>query len=146
VPFAELVPYPEMIRLMAQATVVVTHGGPASIMMALQLGKKPIVVPRMARFGEHVNDHQVAFCRRLEAEGRIRAVYRIEQLVTHIQAVVGEPAGAALPPNPQLLQLVDSLTAYCRAIGISSNAGGPSELSAKAAAAEVGNGKVGGAD
>jgi UDP-N-acetylglucosamine transferase subunit ALG13 len=50
---------------MRRARVVVTHGGPASIMQALALGKVPIVVPRQAKFGEHVDDHQVRFSRRI---------------------------------------------------------------------------------
>ena len=33
------------------------------MIQALQFGKVPIVVPRQKKFGEHVNDHQLDFCR-----------------------------------------------------------------------------------
>lgn len=47
--------------MMQKARIVITHGGPASFIMALQEGKTPIVVPRMSKYNEHVNDHQLDF-------------------------------------------------------------------------------------
>lgn len=58
-------PYTEMDRLMREARIVITHGGPASFLAVLQLGKVPVVVPRMHSFQEHVNDHQLLFCRQV---------------------------------------------------------------------------------
>lgn len=58
-------PYTEMNRLMQEARIVITHGGPASFLAPLQLGKVPVVVPRMHSFQEHVNDHQLLFCRQV---------------------------------------------------------------------------------
>ena len=55
----------EVERHMAEARVVITHGGPASILLALAHHKVPIVVPRSGRHGEHVDDHQIAFARRM---------------------------------------------------------------------------------
>lgn len=57
----KLYPYQEMVKLVAEARIVITHGGPSSFIMPLQIGKTPIVVPRRADFNEHVNNHQVAF-------------------------------------------------------------------------------------
>jgi UDP-N-acetylglucosamine transferase subunit ALG13 len=54
---------------MAGAAAVVCHGGPGTILGARHTGAVPIVVPRQHRLGEHVDDHQVAFSRRLAAEG-----------------------------------------------------------------------------
>lgn len=61
--WSRLYPYQQMLRYVAEARIVITHGGPSSFIMPLQLGKIPIVVPRQKGFGEHVNDHQVEFCR-----------------------------------------------------------------------------------
>ena len=47
--------------MIQKARIVITHGGPASFIMALQEGKTPIVVPRMSKYNEHVNDHQLDF-------------------------------------------------------------------------------------
>ncbi len=51
----------EMEQLVSEARIVITHGGPASFLLPLSMGKIPIVVPRQKRFGEHVNDHQAVF-------------------------------------------------------------------------------------
>ena len=61
----QLLSYKEMQEYVQKADIVITHGGPSSFMMPLQLGKKPIVVPRKQKFDEHVNDHQIgrASCR-----------------------------------------------------------------------------------
>lgn len=48
------------------ARIVVCHGGPATIYQCLYAGKKPFVLPREKRFGEHVNDHQLLFCEHLQ--------------------------------------------------------------------------------
>ncbi len=61
----KLLPFEEVQRHMQEARIVITHGGPASIMQALSHGKVPIVVPRQAAHGEHVDDHQVLFSRRI---------------------------------------------------------------------------------
>jgi UDP-N-acetylglucosamine transferase subunit ALG13 len=42
------------------ASLVITHAGMGSIITALELGKRIIVMPRRASLGEHRNDHQVA--------------------------------------------------------------------------------------
>lgn len=53
--------YQQMIRFVNEARIVITHGGPSSFIMPLQVGKTPIVIPRQKRFNEHINDHQVDF-------------------------------------------------------------------------------------
>lgn len=64
--WSKFLPYQEMIKKVEEARIVITHGGPSSFIMPLQIGKIPIVVPRQKKYGEHVNDHQVEFCREVE--------------------------------------------------------------------------------
>lgn len=49
----------DMDAWVAKADVVVTHGGTGAIVGALKAGKKVIAVPRLSRYGEHVDDHQM---------------------------------------------------------------------------------------
>lgn len=77
----KLIPYKQMIKNVEDARIVITHGGPASFIMPLQIGKTPIVVPRQKKFDEHVNDHQVEFARNVaERMGNIISVENITQL------------------------------------------------------------------
>lgn len=48
----------DMDAWIAKSDVVITHGGTGAIIGALKKGKKVIAVPRSAKFGEHVDDHQ----------------------------------------------------------------------------------------
>lgn len=57
----KLYSYHKMLELVKQARIVITHGGPSSFMMSLQIGKIPLVVPRQKKYGEHVNNHQLVF-------------------------------------------------------------------------------------
>lgn len=79
--WSKLIPYKEMQRLNKEARIVITHGGPASFVAALQLGKIPIVVPRQHAFDEHVNDHQVDFSKAVsERNKNIIPVFDIKDL------------------------------------------------------------------
>ena len=78
---------------MAEAAAVVCHGGPGTILGARHRGAVPIVVPRQHRLGEHVDDHQVAFSRRLAAEaGGIHLAQSEGDLHRLLDRVVTEPA------------------------------------------------------
>ncbi len=74
-------PYRKMQQYVDEARIVITHGGPSSFMMPLHVGKIPIVVPRQAKFKEHVNNHQVDFCQAVAREqGNILVILEINQL------------------------------------------------------------------
>jgi UDP-N-acetylglucosamine transferase subunit ALG13 len=78
---------------MAGAAAVVCHGGPGTILGARHTGAVPIVVPRQHRLGEHVDDHQVAFSRRLAAEGGgIHLAETEAELHRLLDRVAAEPA------------------------------------------------------
>lgn len=62
------IPYQDMIQYVKKAHIVITHGGPSSFIMPLQLGKTPIVVPRRLEYNEHVNNHQVDFTRKMASQ------------------------------------------------------------------------------
>ena len=62
------------------ADVVVSHGGAGTLINALRLGKKLVVAPRLEKFGEHTNDHQLDLARAFEKEGKAIAVEKISDL------------------------------------------------------------------
>ena len=79
--FKELFSHQEMLKIVEEARIVITHGGPSSFIMPLQIGKTPIVVPRRYEFSEHVNDHQVNFAKIVaERMGSIIVVEFMEKL------------------------------------------------------------------
>lgn len=79
--WSKMLPYEEMVENVEKARIVITHGGPASFIMPLQMGKIPIVVPRQSKFGEHVNDHQLEFAKAMEQrQGNVIVIEDIEDL------------------------------------------------------------------
>lgn len=78
--WSKLIPYQQMVKNVADARIVITHGGPASFIMPLQIGKIPIVVPRQHQFNEHVNNHQVEFARNVTQ--RMGMIIPVEDIKT----------------------------------------------------------------
>ena len=62
----KLISYEDMKKYIKGARIVITHGGPASFIAPLIIGKIPIVVPRQYKYQEHVNDHQLEFTREVK--------------------------------------------------------------------------------
>ena len=114
---SKLIPYQQMVKNVADARIVITHGGPASFIMPLQVGKTPIVVPRQHQFNEHVNDHQVEFARNVSKRmGTIIDVEDIDTLgdiiTNYDQIVAGMGHGMSSNNakfNEELEKLVDKL-------------------------------------
>ncbi|MGH3472834.1 MAG: sulfotransferase, partial [Nocardioidaceae bacterium] len=58
-------------ELLAKADLAVVQGGPMSIVESRRAGRRPIVVPRIARLAEVVDDHQVVFSSKLARQDLI---------------------------------------------------------------------------
>ena len=55
----DLVPRDEFDRLIEECDLLITHGGVGSILTGINKGKKVIAVPRLSKYKEHGNDHQL---------------------------------------------------------------------------------------
>lgn len=96
---AQYLGYPEMERMIREATAVVCHGGPGTIMLAATLGKRPIVVPRRRAEGEHVDDHQHSFAHRIGGGGTILVAETEEQFRGCLEAVLRRNGSDPAPPR-----------------------------------------------
>jgi UDP-N-acetylglucosamine transferase subunit ALG13 len=97
----------EMAAAIAEAAAVVTHGGPGTIMLCCNLGKRPIVVPRLSALGEHVDDHQVLFSRRLAVTRRVEVAESEEALVARLDAALERaPQPPRAPGDDHVAQAV----------------------------------------
>jgi beta-1,4-N-acetylglucosaminyltransferase len=67
----------------AGARVIVCHAGGGSILTALEHNKPLVLVPRMKRYGEVFDDHQLEIAREMEAQGAV-VVYDISNLKSAI--------------------------------------------------------------
>jgi UDP-N-acetylglucosamine transferase subunit ALG13 len=109
-------------QLLDGADVIVCHGGPASIAAAWTRDLLPIVVPRRPDLGEHVDDHQVVFSRKVAQLGHIR----LAQTRTEFDDVMAEairdpsslrgavPAGETEATVARFGELIDELVSQPR--------------------------------
>lgn len=104
----EVVGQAEMDVLLDGAGVVVSHGGPGTIARARRHGCRPVVVPRDPALGEHVDDHQILFSRRMAEVGDVLLARTEAELVAHLEAALRDPGTVAVD-----LSGLDPVAATC---------------------------------
>ncbi|HEY3523248.1 MAG TPA: glycosyltransferase [Candidatus Limnocylindrales bacterium] len=109
---ARVVPADVLSAWIDEASRVVCHGGPGSILEVLSRGKVPRVVPRNPAFGEHVDDHQQRFVRWFAERRPLIPVWDLGGLVEAL-AVIDGPLLASLPRQTsvvaeRLVEIVES--------------------------------------
>jgi len=65
---------------MAAADTVITHAGTGAIIGGVKAGKKVIAVPRLAKYGEHVDDHQIQIVDQFAEMGILQPCYDTQDL------------------------------------------------------------------
>jgi len=82
----------EMGELYRRARVVISHAGAGSIISALRYKKPLIVVPRLKKFGEHIDDHQKELANAVSEAGLATAlldITNLEESIKHCKRPVG---------------------------------------------------------
>jgi len=90
-----LVPADRLWGWANEAAIIVTHGGPASITLAMSVGRTPVVVPRDPARHEHVDDHQIRFTRWLATR---RPIITVGDPVAELAGALHRAAAAGMSP------------------------------------------------
>lgn len=69
--YKDFISQEEFLEKINKADIVVSHGASGSIMKALKAGKKVIVVTRLEKYGEHINDHQIQNNKAFQSNGYV---------------------------------------------------------------------------
>lgn len=77
----------ELTKYVDEATLIITHGGVGSIIMALEKGKKVIAVPRLHEYGEHVNDHQRQIIKVFSEKKYLIGIENVDELEVAIKNI-----------------------------------------------------------
>ncbi len=67
-------------KMQAESDMVITHGGTGAIIGAVKNGKKVVACPRLSKYGEHVDDHQIQVLQEFESMNLISVSYDVENL------------------------------------------------------------------
>lgn len=76
----DLIPRDELFRLEEEANLIITHGGVGSIIECLQKNKKVIAAPRLKKYNEHDNDHQLQIIDSFSEQGSILPLKDLNKL------------------------------------------------------------------
>jgi len=76
-------------KYVEQSSAIIGHAGMGTISAALSRNKPLLVMPRLKRFHEVVNDHQVAIARKFSQLGHILAAYDVAELPERIGQLKG---------------------------------------------------------
>ncbi|MFB4161648.1 glycosyltransferase [Geomicrobium sp. JSM 1781026] len=63
--------YDEMDNLYNRARFIISHGGTGSIITGVKKQKPVIAVPRLSKYGEHNDDHQLEIVKQFSSTGHI---------------------------------------------------------------------------
>ncbi|MFB5661023.1 PssE/Cps14G family polysaccharide biosynthesis glycosyltransferase [Alteribacillus sp. HJP-4] len=72
--------YEEMDNKYDEASIIIAHGGTGSIISGVKKGKPVIAVPRLAKYKEHNDDHQLEIVEQFSEAGHIIGVEELELL------------------------------------------------------------------
>lgn len=70
----------EFNDIMSKCDKVITHGGTGAIIGAVKKGKKVIAIPRLSKYGEHVDDHQLQITKQFSDMNLSRSINKIDEL------------------------------------------------------------------
>lgn len=93
----ELIPHADLLRRFAEATAVVSHGGPSTVMDARMSGRFPIVMARNPAYEEHVDDHQMRFADHLKKHGVADVVDTKQGLFDALERAMTNPDAYTVP-------------------------------------------------
>ena len=80
-------PQGEIDQLIQNANLIITHGGVGSIINSIQRNKKVIAVPRLKKYNEHVNNHQLDIIQSFNQKGYIIGLNGVEELEDALKKV-----------------------------------------------------------
>ena len=99
----------EMDKKRREASLILTHGGTNSIITALRLGKPVVAVPRLARYKEHVDDHQKEILEEMRTGGLIITVENMENLADAIREAKSRPPVIYREDGKRLVGYIENL-------------------------------------
>lgn len=91
-----------------QSDLIITHGGVGTILSAMKKSKKIIAVPRLKKYQEHENDHQLQIVMEFEKEGYLLGCIDLKQLQEKIIQIKEMSIKPYHGNNQRMLTLIDS--------------------------------------
>jgi len=89
----------EFERQVAASNLMISHAGAGAVLQGVRAGRVPVVMPRLAAAGEHVDDHQVETAKALEASARVVVAMEAEELARAVEKAMRAQSRPRPRPN-----------------------------------------------
>ena len=90
-----------------EAKLVITHGGTGAIIRALKANKQVIAVPRLAKYEEHSDDHQLQIVNHFFDECYIYKVDNPSELEIALQKIKRSPITKKFSGSGNIIEILD---------------------------------------
>ncbi len=100
-------PQNEIEDIMNSVDLVITHSGTGSIITSLKLEKKIIIAPRLKKYGEHVDDHQVELADVFKEKVNVIVVDDMDKLEDAIKESKTHKFGKWESNNKKMISSID---------------------------------------
>lgn len=76
----DYIPMEQFSKFIDEADLIITHGGVGTILTSIRKNKKVIAVPRLSKYKEHENDHQLEIVSEFTKRGYIIPCYDLKKM------------------------------------------------------------------
>lgn len=106
--FSAFVDMQQFQEYIEKASLIISHGGAGSLIASVKSGKKVIGIPRLKRYGEHVNDHQVELIEQFTSQGYILSVTEMSELEEDLILIEGFVPVPYISSNSKILNILET--------------------------------------
>lgn len=99
----------EFDKYMKKCDLLITHGGVGNILSGLKENKKIIALPRLKKYNEHENDHQVQIVNEFEKQGYIIKLDEFDSLCAKIELSRNYKFKKFKSHNKEFVDLIDEI-------------------------------------
>ena len=85
--YKEFMTQDEFNKKIDECNLLITHAGTGVIVNAVKKEKKVIATPRLAKYGEHVDDHQIQLIEQFEGLNLIESCYELENIENKLKCI-----------------------------------------------------------
>lgn len=110
--YKDFISQEEFSEFVNKSDIVVSHGASGSIMKALNAGKKVIAVTRLAKYGEHIDDHQIQNNEAFGENKYVIPVYEMDDLENAFKSLENGTADLVKWENKDPMAIINMIDKF----------------------------------
>lgn len=104
----DYIPMEQFDEYIKEADLVIAHGGVGTILSSIRKNKKVIAVPRLSKYKEHENDHQLEIVSEFTKRGYIIPCYDLKKIDESIKKIKEFEPKKYRSNNRKMLNIIEN--------------------------------------